>query len=122
MNLRHRITPFLSLKCSLSPSQQGNLVSINGSPEPEQRDDNGEPDSDFRCRQRHREEDDDLTVKVVVGFGESDKGDVSSVEHQLNAHEHDDDVALYEHPESAEAEQDRTQRQNPIKRNSCLQT
>jgi len=96
------------MKFSPSPSQQGSLVGVNGSSEPKQCDYDSEPDSDFRRRQRYREEDDDLTVKVVVGFGESDESNVCSVEHQLNAHEHDDDVALYEHPEGAEAEQNCT--------------
>ena len=48
-----------------------------------------------------------LDGQVAVLLGERDQGEVGGVEHELDAHEHDDRVAAGEHPDAADREEDR---------------
>src|SRR5690606_8197413 len=47
----------------------------------------------------------DLAVDGAGGAGEGDQGQVAGVEHELDAHEHDDGVASHEDTDGADAEQ-----------------
>ena len=46
--------------------------------------------------------------------GDGDQGDVHGVEHDLEAHHHEDDVAAREHAERADAEQQEREEQPPV--------
>src|SRR5665648_122260 len=59
----------------------------------------------------HHEERDHLTGEVAVDPGEGHEGEVRRVEHQLNAHEHDDRVAPHQHRQRPDGEQQRCEHQ-----------
>src|SRR5882724_10484819 len=63
--------------------------------------DDRQPDHDLGGRDDHHEERHDLAVHP----GEGDQGQVHRVEHQLDAHEHDDRVAPDQHADRADGEQ-----------------
>src|SRR5947209_5623348 len=71
----------------------------------ENRHDDGQPDHHLARGDDHREEGNHLTVEVTVQPGEGDERQVYRVEHQLDAHEHDDRVAPQQHTRSADGEQ-----------------
>src|SRR3954466_6492382 len=68
--------------------------------------DDREADHHLSSSDDHDEERDDLAVEVSVDAGERDQAQVDRVEHQLDAHEHDDRVTADENTGRAHAEQD----------------
>src|SRR3954453_15096771 len=68
--------------------------------------DDREPDDHLGRGHHHHEEGGDLAVEVAVLLGEGDECEVRGVEHQLDAHEHDDRVAPRQHAHAADREQD----------------
>src|SRR5215207_9959818 len=72
--------------------------------------DDGQADDDLGGRNDHDEERRDLPVEVAVLAGEAHEREVGRVEHELDAHEHDDRVAAYEHPDGTDREQDERER------------
>src|SRR6185295_3118382 len=89
--------------------QQVGVVHRRGPARPEDRHQDREADDDLRGRHHHHEERDDLPVQVPVHPGERDEREVARVQHQLDAHEHDDGVAPHEHADAADHEQDHGQ-------------
>src|SRR5215469_5849908 len=89
--------------------QQVGVVYRRGPAGPEDRHQDREADDDLRGGHHHHEERDDLPVQVPVHPRERDEGQVARVQHQLDAHEHDDGVAPHEHAGSADHEQDHRQ-------------
>ena len=68
-------------------------------------DDEREAHGHFRRRDGDDEEDHDLAVEDVVEPAEGDKGEVGGVEHQLEGHVHDEQVAPQDDAQHAEAEE-----------------
>src|SRR6266568_6967643 len=90
--------------------QQVGVVHRRGSAGPEDRHQDREAHDDLGGGHHHHEERDDLPVQVPVHARERDEGQVARVQHQLDAHEHDDGVAPHEHADPADHEQDHGQR------------
>src|SRR3954471_10474209 len=68
-------------------------------------DDDRQAHHDLCCGDNHGEEREDLTVEVAVHPRERHEREVAGVEHQLDAHEHNDRVATHEHTRRADGEQ-----------------
>src|SRR3954468_23970323 len=98
-----------------SPSvlQQVGVVDRGGPAGPGDRHYDREPRDDLRGGDDHDEERHDLAVDGATGAGERDQGQVHRVEHQLDAHEHDDGVAPDEDADGADREQDRSEHEVP---------
>src|SRR6266496_3090154 len=71
----------------------------------EDRHDDREPDDHLGRGHHHHEEGHDLPVERTVDPREGDQRQVDRVEHQLDAHEHDDRVAPDQHADRADGEQ-----------------
>src|SRR3954451_13926201 len=69
--------------------------------------DDGQSDDHLGGRDDHDEQRDHLAVQAAVDAGEGDEGEVGRVEHQLDAHEHDDRVATQQDRGRADGEEDR---------------
>src|SRR4051794_17162402 len=91
--------------------QQVDVVDGGGAAGPVDAHDDRQPDHDLGRGDDHDEERDELAVDRARGPGEGDQGQVHRVEHQLDAHEHDDRVAPHQHADGADGEQDRGQHQ-----------
>src|SRR6476660_2262857 len=89
--------------------QQVRVVHRRGPAGPEDRHQDREADDDLGGGHHHHEERDDLPVQVLVHSRERDEGQVAGVQHQLDAHEHDDGVAPYQHARPADHEQNHGQ-------------
>src|SRR5215217_3304184 len=98
-----------------SPSvlQQVGVVDRGGPSGPVDRHDDREPHDDLGGGDDHDEERHDLTVDGAVRPREGDQRQVHRVEHQLDAHEHDDGVAPDEDADGADREEDRGEHQVP---------
>src|SRR6476469_525670 len=77
----------------------------------EDRHDDREPDDHLGRGHHHYEEGHDLAVQRAVDARERDQRQVHRVQHQLDAHEHDDRVAPDQHPDRADGEQQSRQQQ-----------
>src|SRR6478672_13179642 len=86
--------------------QQAGVVDRGRASRAEDGHDDREPDDDLGRCHHHHEEGGDLAVEVAVLLGEGDQREVRGVEHQLDAHEHDDRVAAGEDPDAADREED----------------
>src|SRR5215475_63970 len=89
--------------------QQVRVVHRRGPAGPEDRHQDREADDDLGGGHHHHDERDDLPVQVPVHPRERDEGQVAGVQHQLDAHEHDDGVAPDKHAHPADHEQDHRQ-------------
>src|SRR6267378_93899 len=84
---------------------------MSGVSDPEQRDDNGEPDSDFGRSHCDNEKNEDLgviigqTIGANAKSGKGNKRKIGGVQHQFERHKNDDDVAAQEHASEANHEQ-----------------
>ena len=74
-------------------------------PRAEDRDDDGEADGGLGGGDDHDEEDKDLSLDGVAHVGKGDKGEIDSVEHELDRHEDGDDVALDKKAADADGEE-----------------
>src|SRR2546423_12193379 len=92
---------------SLIPSspQQRDVVGRRGAPAPEDGDQDGQADDDLGGGHHHDEEDSDLAGAVVELAAVADQRQVDGVEHDLDAHEHDQRVAPDEEADHADGEQ-----------------
>src|SRR5690349_8377063 len=97
--------------CAPSALQQVDVVGGRALTAPEDRDDDGETDRDLRGGDDEGEEHDHLAARVVEHAGEGHERHVRRVEHELHAHEHDDDVAPHEEPDRADREEHRGEHQ-----------
>src|SRR5690606_30044779 len=73
--------------------------------------DDREADDDLGGGDDHDEEGRDLSVEVAVLARDADEREVRGVEHELDAHEHDDRVAPHEDADGTDREQHRRQGQ-----------
>src|SRR5580692_7619122 len=69
------------------------------------RDHDAQTDGDLGGRDDHHEEDDGLTTDVVQRPRERDEGEVDGVQHQFDAHEHDERRTPGQESEGADAEE-----------------
>src|SRR6185437_1042958 len=76
-------------------------------------DDDGQSHCRFGCGHRHDEEHKDLAFDRMPLMCEGDKAEVDGVEHQLNGHEHRDDIALDEKAHHAERKKNGAEKQIP---------
>src|ERR1700749_3001432 len=81
--------------------QQVGVVHRRGPASAVDRHQDREADDDLGGGHDHHEERDDLAIQVVVHGGERHERQVARVQHQLDAHEHDDGVGWPEHAEAA---------------------
>src|SRR3984957_13612192 len=94
------------VKCVIpSALEQVGVVDRSRSTGTENRHDDGQPDHHLAGGDDHREERHHLAVEIAVQSGEGHEGEVNRVEHQLDAHEHDDRVAPQQHTGGADGEQ-----------------
>ena len=70
-----------------------------------ERHDESEAHGDFRRRDRDDEKNDDLAVQVVGETGEGDQREIRRVEHQLQRHVNDQQIAPHDDAEQSKAEQ-----------------
>ena len=75
-----------------------------------------ETDSGFGGRDDHHEERIDVAVDLFELIRERDKAQIHRVEHQLDGHEHGDDVLAEQEAGNAQRKQDRGQQQIPGQR------
>jgi hypothetical protein len=73
---------------------QIDLVNVESLARTEERNNDGETDSGFRCGYDHHEENENLSGHLVPHVAEGDEGKVHGVEHELNRHEDGDHIAL----------------------------
>src|SRR5579885_968852 len=93
---------------SCSALEEIDLRHVDGAAVAEIDDDDGEPDRRLRRRDGQDDQREDLTDEIGVEGGEGDEIEVHREQHQLDAHQNDDDVlAIEEDAEDAEREQDR---------------
>src|SRR5699024_10305186 len=91
--------------------QQVGVVDRSRPASAENRHDDRQPHDDLRRSHHHDEEGHDLTINGTVHPRESDQRQVHGVQQQLDAHEHHDRVAPYQHTNSTDREQQRGQQQ-----------
>ena len=100
------------------------VVDVELAAEPEDLGDQRQADDDLGRGDDDDHEGEDLALLAVEEPAVGDEGDVDGVEHQLDAHEHDDRVAPDQHPERADAEQEGGQaeqeREGVVRRSSHL--
>src|SRR6478735_4846388 len=89
-----------------SALQQVDVVDGGRLPGAEDRHDDRQPDDHLRGGHDHDEEGHDLAGQVAVQPGERHQRQVGRVEHELDAHEHDDRVPAQQHRRGADREQD----------------
>src|SRR5580658_858684 len=81
------------------------LVDRGGRATAEDRDHDAESDRDLGGGDDHHEEDDGLTADVIQRAREGDESEVHGVQHQLDAHEHDERRTARQETEGADAEE-----------------
>src|SRR5690606_27989940 len=91
------------------------LIDRGGGSQPEDRDDDGETDHDLGGGHDEDEEHGHLAVAVVERAAGGDQGQVHRVEHQLDAHEHDQRVAPDEEAQRPDQEQGGGERHIPTR-------
>src|SRR3954447_6859420 len=92
-----------------SELEQVGVVDRGGAARAEDAEDDRQADDDLGRGDEHHEQRDHLAVQGPVHAGERDEREVGRVEHQLDAHEHDDRVAAQQEGRGADREQDRRQ-------------
>src|ERR1700723_1650194 len=83
----------------------------------ESRDDDAEANRRFGRRHRHHEKDNYLAVHRTEPAANRDEREIYGVEHQLDRHEHHQNVAADDHARHADGEDDRAQRHHVGERN-----
>src|SRR5277367_2889502 len=99
--------------CAISTLHFRELVNRGRSAASEHRDDDAEPDGDFSRGDDHDEEDNGLTADVTEGASKRHEREVHGVQHQFDAHEHDERRAPGQESEGADAKEDGRQYQVP---------
>src|SRR5579862_2426673 len=92
---------------AISPPHQVEFIRVDRGAVAENGQDDAQPNRGFGGRHHHDEKDDGLTVDGTPRPAQRDEGQVDRVEHQLDRHEDDDDVAPQHHAGHADTEQDR---------------
>ena len=60
---------------------------------------------DFCGGNHHDEEDKNLSIRLIPHFGKGHQCEIRGIQHQLNAHKHDDGIATPQHAESSKTKQ-----------------
>src|SRR5262245_16711040 len=109
MSGRNGIQRSSSLVCSvnLSPLHLAGVFDVHGVAVAYQTDDDRQSDGDLDGGHHHDHERQDLALVVADLAAERDQRQVRGVQHQLDAHEHDDHVAAREHADHADHEDQR---------------
>src|SRR5215216_5203710 len=94
-------------------SQHARVVHVERLAVAEDGDDDPEAHGGLGGRDRHHDEDEELPRHVAEVAGEGDEGQVHGVEHQLDAHEHLDGVALDDDADHADGEEHGREREIP---------
>src|SRR5688572_1279467 len=97
-----------------SSLQQVEVVGRGSGAAAEDGHDDPEADDDLGRRHHQDEEHQRLAADVVELSGEGDEGEVHGVEHELDAHEHDEHVAPDQQAHGADGEQARGQGEVPL--------
>src|SRR5215210_7406371 len=113
---RSDYSPFTIHHSPLLKSQNARVVHVERLAVAEDGDDNPEPHGGLGGRDRHHDEDEELPRHVSEVAGEGDERQVHGVEHQLDAHEHLDGVALDDDADHADGEQHGREREVPGQR------
>src|SRR5688572_4584054 len=92
-----------------SVAHQGEIVGLNGGAIAEEHHQDGESDARFSGGERHHEEGGDVPVGGAVVTGEGDERQVHRVQHQLDGHEDDQQIAAIQHTECADEKENRAQ-------------
>src|SRR5437899_7210638 len=92
------------------PFEQVDLVHVGGDLAAEHDDDDRQPHGGFPGRDGDHEQGHDLARERVQVVGERHEVEVGPVQHDLDAHEHDDEVPPDEHSDEPRHEQDRADR------------
>src|SRR5208282_5909474 len=100
-----------------SPSHQSQVVGVDGFTIAENRDDDAQANRRFGRRDSHYEEHDHLAVHRTEPAAERDEGEVYRVEHQLDRHEHHENVAADDDAGHADRKDDRAERHHVAERN-----
>src|SRR5215510_4189889 len=85
--------------------ERGEILDVGRLASAVERHDEGKADGDFGCGHGNDEKHHDLAVEVVVETGKGHEGEVGGVEHQLEAHVEDKQIAAEDDPEQAEGEE-----------------
>src|SRR5512132_3740427 len=101
-----RVNPWLQL-------QNARIIHIQRLSITKDRNNDPQTDRSFSSSDCHYDEHKKLPGNVLKKTCEGDKREVHSVQHQLDAHEHCNDVSLDDHARDADREQHRRQRQVP---------
>ena len=102
-DVEHAAQPFIRWRSSASAA----------GPAAEDGDDDAEAHHHLGRGHHQDEEHQHLPADVVQGAGERDEGEVGGVEHELDAHEHDQHVSAHQHAEGADGEEHGSERQVP---------
>src|ERR1039457_80656 len=95
-------TPSLRSPCR-SAFQDPQIVGGSVPPATEDGQDDRQPDGDLGGGDDEGEEHQHLAGRVVERPREGDEGEIHGVQHQLDAHEHDDDVPAEQQPDRTDA-------------------
>src|SRR5215204_4106956 len=110
-------SPFTIYYSPTLKSQEARVVDVERFAVTEDGDDDAETHGGFGGRDRHHDEDEELPRHVAEVTGEGDERQVDGVEHQLDAHEHLDGVALDDDADHADGEEHGREREVPRQRN-----
>src|SRR5713101_6085098 len=80
-----------------SPAHEVGVVDVGRSPAAEEGDDDRQTDGRLRGGDRHDEEDEELADHRLALAREGDEGQINGVQHDLDAHQHDDEVPPDQH-------------------------
>ena len=100
-------------KAPKSQLQNARLIHVQRLTIAEDGDNDSQTHRRFRGRYGHNDEHKKLSGDVLKETRKRNEGQIHSIQHQLNAHEHRDDVALDDHTRHADREKDRGERQVP---------
>src|SRR5579884_132619 len=101
------VWPPRSSTCARSALQEIDVVGRRALAAAEDRNDDRQSDRDLRGCDDQREEDEDLSADVVEHPREGHERQVGGVQHQLDAHEHHEDVAAQQQTDRADGEEQR---------------
>jgi hypothetical protein len=92
--------------------EQVQVLEVDADLVPEEEDHEREPDRGFGGGDRHHEHGEDLSVDLAVLSCEPDEREVHAVQHELDRHEHDQDVLARQHARDAREEQERREHEH----------
>src|SRR5579885_118019 len=101
------------LGVNISVFHRVDIFDLQGRPVLENGQNDRQPHGRFRRRHHHHEEREQVSVHLLQLVRKGDEGQVDGVQHQLNRHEHGDDIAPEQETGHTQREQHRAERQKP---------